>query len=59
MASKEELTLLKELNKLEQLPQRQDATVEQLSDLVQFANRLGMYDAADYLRLVVNNFRPR
>lgn len=37
---------------LPQFPQRQDGTSDQLADLVQVANRLGMYDAADYLKLV-------
>lgn len=31
-------------------PQRQDATIDQLHDLVRVANRLGMYDAADAMR---------
>lgn len=33
-----------------QCPQRQDATDDQLADLRMVANRLGFYDAADYLR---------
>ncbi len=33
-----------------QLPQRQDSTSDQLEDLVKVAERLGMYDAADYIR---------
>lgn len=33
--------------------QRQDSTIEQLADLRTFANKLGMYDAADYIRNVV------
>jgi hypothetical protein len=31
-------------------PQRQDSLNDQLEDLVAVANRLGMYDAADYLQ---------
>lgn len=30
-------------------PQRQDSTLEQLTDLHTVATRLGMYDAADWL----------
>lgn len=37
-----------------QQPQRQDGTSAQLRDLGVFANRLGLYDAADYLRVVAN-----
>ena len=39
------------IDKIPKLPQRQDALVYQLQDLVQVANRLGMYDAADWLRV--------
>lgn len=31
-------------------PQRQDGLQDQLRDLIAVANRLGMYDAADYIR---------
>jgi hypothetical protein len=34
----------------EKLPQRQDSLAEQLRDLRLVANKLGMYDAADYIR---------
>jgi hypothetical protein len=34
----------------EQLPQRQDSLSEQLRDLRLVANKLGMYDAADYIK---------
>lgn len=37
------------LGRLEQQPQRQDSLNDQLSDLAHVANRLGMYDAADYI----------
>ena len=40
---------------MEQLSQRQDALNDQLRDLRVVANRLGMYDAADYLRIVLEN----
>ena len=39
------------LNEIPKLPQRQDALNDQLKDLVLVANRLGMYDAADWVRL--------
>lgn len=42
------------LRDIPQLPQRQDATNDQLRDLRAFANRLGMYDAADFIRTVVD-----
>lgn len=39
-----------ELAKLSQQPQRQDGTADQLRDLYNFANKLGLYDAADLIR---------
>lgn len=45
--------ILKLLCLLPQQAQRQDATTEQLRDLVVFANRLGMYDAADLLTTMI------
>jgi len=42
-----------ELEKLAHQPQRQDGTVDQLRDLCAFAVRLGLYDAAEYVRHVV------
>ena len=33
-----------------QFPQRQDSTQEQLQDLYKVANKLGFYDAADFLK---------
>lgn len=41
---------IKELRKIEQLPQRQDSTNEQMVDLYTIANKFGFYDAADYIR---------
>lgn len=38
------------LKSIPQQPQRQDSASEQLRDLYQFANRLGMYDAADLIK---------
>ncbi len=39
-----------DLSKLPVMAQRQDSLTDQLEDLIQVATRLGMYDAADYLR---------
>ncbi len=36
-----------------QQPQRQDSTNDQLRDLRDFANKLGLYDAADLLRVML------
>ena len=33
--------------------QRQDSTLDQLSDLVYVANKLGFYDAADFIRVSI------
>lgn len=41
------------LKTIPQQPQRQDGTNDQLADLVVFANRLGLYDAADAIRTVL------
>ena len=35
------------------LPQRQDSVIDQLRDLRIAANRLGMYDAADVIRIML------
>lgn len=40
-------------DKIPQQAQRQDALNDQLRDLRVVANRLGMYDAADFLRGVI------
>ena len=42
-----------ELAKLRQQPQRQDGNIDQLRDLHAFANRLGLYDAADLIKTIV------
>lgn len=39
-----------EMKKVEQCSQRQDSTAEQMKDLHTVANKLGFYDAADYIR---------
>lgn len=45
---------LKEILKsIPQQPQRQDSTKDQLAELIAFANRLGLYDAADFLSVHV------
>lgn len=36
-------------------PQRQDSTSAQLEDLYAFANRLGLYDAADVIKAIIDN----
>ncbi len=43
------------LKDIPQLPQRQDATNDQLRDLRAVANRLGMYDAADLIRIMLED----
>lgn len=43
-------TLDEVIRELPRLPQRQDATNDQLRDLWRVANQLGMYDAADAIR---------
>ena len=44
-----------ELAKLTQQPQRQDGSLDQLRDLYAFANKLGLYDAADLIRVITSN----
>jgi hypothetical protein len=41
-----------EFDHVPNLPQRQDSVVEQMFDLYKVANKLGYYDAADYIREV-------
>lgn len=45
--------LARVLGGIEQQPQRQDGTNEQLRVLWAFANRLGLYDAADVIRVLI------
>jgi hypothetical protein len=45
------------LRGIPQQPQRQDGTNAQLLDLMSFAHRLGLYDAADFIRIVVERQR--
>ena len=40
----------KTIKNIPQLPQRQDSLKEQLKDLRIYANKLGMYDACDFLK---------
>jgi hypothetical protein len=42
-----------------QQPQRQDSTNAQLADLRAFAVRLGLYDADNYLRTVLEQLREK
>jgi hypothetical protein len=38
------------IDQIEQVPQRQDSLEDQLHDMARAANRLGCYDAADWIR---------
>lgn len=38
----------------DRLNQRQDSIIDQLNDLILIANKLKMYDAADYIQNVAN-----
>lgn len=40
-----------EIKKVNECPQRQDSTTEQMIDLYSVANKLGFYDAADFIKL--------
>lgn len=42
-----------EVNKIKKCPQRQDSTREQLIDLIVIADKLGFYDASDYLKKTI------
>lgn len=46
-----------EVLKMGQCPQRQDSLNNQLTDLILVANKLGFYDAADYLSSIVLKFK--
>lgn len=41
------------IKKIEPFPQRQDSVQEQLRDLYFVANRLGFYDAADFIKAYI------
>ena len=43
-------TWREQVSKIQQCSQRQDSTVDQLKDLMLVANRLGFYDAADFIK---------
>jgi hypothetical protein len=45
--------LIDHLNKVGPVPQAQGSLTEQLQALVPVANKLGLYDAADYLTTVI------
>ena len=45
--------------KVDRVSARQDSTRDQLLDLITLAEENGMYDAADYIKLVLKtNFKP-
>ena len=46
------------LQALPSQPQRQDSLLDQLRDLYDVANRLGMYDAADLIRRLMEEANP-
>jgi hypothetical protein len=50
---------LNELQKIERCDQRQDSTTGQLKDLILIAERFGFYDAADYIKNVVENDKAK
>jgi len=39
------------------LPQRQDALDDQIADLIFVANKLGMYDAADFVKMLTPSIK--
>lgn len=47
-------TLRLVLERIPQQPQRQDSGNAQLADLHAFANRLGLYDAADTIKTMLS-----
>ena len=46
-----------DLHKLPAWPQSQDSVSEQLAHLIQVANRLGLYDAADAVKQMATNLK--
>jgi len=49
-----------DLQKIPELPQRQDSLMDQLYDLRAVADRLGMYDASDLLiKLILKNSKVK
>lgn len=50
---------IKKLEEHDHVNPRQDSTRDQLLDLITLAEQNGMYDASDYIKLVLkNNFQP-
>lgn len=45
------------IDQLAQLPQRQDALEDQVRDVIVAANKLGCYDAADWIRTRLTSVR--
>jgi hypothetical protein len=50
MKTETKLTVIDVINKTEQLPQVQYDLARQLRELRMMANKLGLYDAADFLK---------
>lgn len=50
-------TWKEEAKKLDQCNQWQDSVVDQMCDLYDVANKLGMYDAADYIKAYFIKYR--
>jgi len=51
----ERSTWKEEVKKIKQCYQRQDYAIDQLKDLRHVANKLGFYDAADFIRSIVED----
>ena len=47
------MTFQQMLDSIPKQQQRQDSVQDQMDDLLQMATRLGMYDAADVIRTIV------
>ena len=47
--------ILEIIDKIPQQPQRQDSLASQLADLRIAANKLGLYDAADFIRKLLED----
>ena len=45
----------KVLDGLANQPQRQDSLNEQLETMIPLANKMGCYDAADFMRKIIND----
>ena len=54
MKLKESIAINDLLKNVEKQPQRQDSLIAQLKDLIVVANKLGMYNASEYIELRLN-----